>query len=225
MKLTKEQIQEIDDYITACDIKWYDVKMELVDHFATSLEGKLEENPIVDFKQAIIDEHKSFSDQGFKKLLNTKTKAVEKQFYKQVFKHLKLFFTLPKIFISASIFYGLVLLMNIFENKENFFIFLTAILLTLVVQLLLRITSYKKNNKTPFLILNRTNIFLQLFNGIMIIFSNITSFRTEESFYNSTYNYVQIGIFVLIILFYWCAEYVFFMNKKYVKTNYPEIAI
>ena len=225
MKLTTEQIQQIDDYIAACDIKWYDVKMELVDHFATSLESKMEENPTLDFKEAIVNEHKSFSDQGFKKLLKTKTKAVEKQFYKQVFRHLKSFFTLPKIFISASIFYGLVLLLNLFKNKEYLFLGLTFILLAIVVQLLLRITSYKKNNRTPFLILDRTNIFLQLFNGIMIIFSNITSFRTEESFNNSTFNYIQLGVFVLIILFYWCAEYVFFMNKKYVKINYPEIAI
>ncbi len=225
MKLTKEQIQQIDDYIVACDIKWYDVKMELVDHFATSLEEKLEENPTLDFKQTIVNEHKSFSDQGFKKLLNTKTKAVEKQFYKQVFKHLKSFFKLPKIFISVSIFYGLLLLMNLVENKEYFFVVLTIILLAIIIQVFARIMAYNNNKKTPFLILDRTSIFLQLFNGIMIIFSNITSFRTEESFNNSAYNYIQLGIFVLIILFYWCAEYVFFMNKKYVKTNYPEIAI
>ena len=225
MKLTTEQIQQIDNYITACDIKWYDVKMELVDHFATSLEEKLEENPTLDFKQAIVNEHKSFSDQGFKKLLNTKTKAVEKQFYKQVFKHLKSFFKLPKIFISVSIFYGLLLLMNLVENKEYFFVVLTIILLAIVVQLLFRMNAYKKNHKIPFLILKRTRSNFQLFYISMVLFSNITTLRTEESFNNSTYNYIQLGIFVLIILFYWCAEYVFFMNKKYVKTNYPEIAI
>ena len=59
----------------------------------------------------------------------------------------------------------------------------------------------------------------------MIIFSNITNFRTEESFLNSRYNYIQLAIFVLVILFYWCAEYVYSKNKQYVKTNYPQIAI
>lgn len=225
MKLTQEQVQQIDNYIYACGVKWYDVKMELVDHFANSLEHKLEENPTLDFKQAIINEHKSFSNNGFKKLLNTKTNAVEKQFYKQVFLHLKSFFKLPKIFISASIFYVLVLIMNLFSNKENFFIGLTFIVFAIIVVLIVRMLKEKKKKETRFLILNKTDIFIQLFNGLMIMFSNITNFRTEESFNNSTYNYIQLAIFVLLMLFYWCAEYVFLKNKKYVKINYPEIAI
>lgn len=225
MKLTPDQIQQIDDYIAACDIKWYDVRMELLDHFATSLEEKLEENPTLDFKQAIVNEHKSFSDQGFKKLLNTTTKAVEKQFYKQVFLHLKSFFKLPKIFISASIFYALVLIMNQFSNKENLFIGLTYVFFAIIIVLCFRVLKENKSKKPRFLILNKTNNFIQLFNILMILFLNITNLRTEESFYNSTFNYIQLAIFVLLMLFYWCAEYVFFMNKKYVKSNYPEIAI
>lgn len=225
MKLTPTQIQQIETYITACGIEWYDVKMELVDHFATSLETKLDKNPKLDFKQAIINEHKSFSDRGFKKLLNTKTKAVEKQFYKQVFKHLKSFFKLPKIIISAGFFYGLVLIMNLFSNKENFFLGLTYVFFAITIVLFFRVLKEKKNKKTRFLILNKTNNFIQLFNVLMLLFLNITNFRTEDSFNNPAYNYIQIGVFVIMMLFYWCVEYVFSMNKKYVKTNFPEIAI
>lgn len=225
MKLSKEHIQQIELYIDSCGIKYYDVKMELVDHFATSLEEKLEVNPTIDFKQAIVNEHKSFSDNGFKELLSNKTKAVEKQFYKQVFIHLKAFFKLPKIIISASIFYGLVLIMNLFENKENYFLVLTLIIFIVVVQLFARITSYDNRKKTPFLLLDRTTVYIQLLYGIMIIFSNITSLRTESSFNNPIYNYIQLSLFVLLILFYWCSEYVFLKNKNYVKKNYPEIAI
>jgi len=225
MKLTKEQIKQIEDYIEACGVKWYEVKMELVDHFATSLEKKLKKNSNVDIKQAIVNEHKNFSNQGFKKLLNIKTKAVENQFYKQVFKNLKSFFKLPKIFISASIFYGLVLILNLFENKEYFFLGLTFILMIIVVQLLVRMAIYKKKKITSFLILDRTRFYFNLFNLTMLTFSNITTIRSEKSFSNPIYNYIELGIFVLILLFYWCAEYVFFMNKKYVKTHYPEIAI
>ena len=225
MKLSEKQIQLIENYIAASGIKWYDVKMEIVDHFATSLEEKLEKNPQLDFKQAITSEHKSFSNQGFKKLLNSKTKAVEKQFYKQVFIHLKSFFELPKIFISASIFYLLLLIMNLFENKEYFFSGLTMFGFIIVIQLMVRIFRKKKSNNPPFLILDKTIIFLQLFNFLVILFSSITSFRTEDSFNNATYNYVQLAVFVLMMLFYWCSEFVFSKNKNYVKTNYPEIAI
>ncbi|HSQ47405.1 MAG TPA: hypothetical protein VLM44_10875, partial [Lutibacter sp.] len=72
MKLSKEQIQQIDRYIAACGIEWIEVSAELVDHFANSLEEKLAINPTLDFMQAIHAEHKSLSDNGFKKLLETK---------------------------------------------------------------------------------------------------------------------------------------------------------
>ena len=74
-------------------------------------------------------------------------------------------------------------------------------------------------------IMDKAIIILNSSYGIFINFSNITVLRTEESFNNVNYNYIQIGIFVLLMLFYWCAEYVFSMNKKYIKANYPEIAI
>ena len=225
MKLTSEQIQQIEDYIAACGIKWYDVKMELVDHFASSLENKLKENSALDFKQAIVNEHKSFSDVGFKKLLNTKTKAVEKQFYKQVFKQMRSFFKIPKIIISAGLFYGLVLLMNLFSNIEYFFMGLTFVLFSITIVMLIRISKEKNKGKTQFLILDKTTLYFQLFNFLVILFSSSINFRTENSFNNVTYNYIHIGVFVLLLLFYWCAEYVFLKNKKYVTTNYLEIAI
>ena len=225
MKLTKEQILEVENYIAACGIKWYDVKMELVDHFANSLEHKLDENPTLDFKQAIINEHKNFSDRGFEKLLKTKTKAVEKQFYKQLFKQMQSFFKLPKIIISAGFFYGLVLLMNLFSNIEYFFMGLTFVLFSITIVMLIRISKEKNKGKTQFLILDKTTLYFQLFNFLVILFSSSINFRTENSFNNVTNNYIHIGVFVLILLFYWCAEYVFLKNKQYVKTNYTEIAI
>ena len=225
MKLNKEQIDQIDNYIVACGIKWYDVRAELVDHFANSLENKLDENSSLDFKQAIINEHKKFSDCGFKKLLKTKIEAVEKQFYKQIFKHMKSFFKFPKIIISISVFFALTLIMNYVSNKEYFFMGLTTSLFLVVIVLLFRIKPKKRTKIKSFLILNRTNLFLQLFIFLVILFSSLTNMRTEESFSNSTYNYIHLGIFVMFLLFYWCAEYVFSENKKYVKINYPEIAI
>jgi len=225
MKLTKEQIQQIDDYILACGIKWFDVRAELVDHFATSLENKLDETSKLDFKQTIIIEHKSFSDVGFKKLLEIKKKAVEKQFYTQVFTHLKTFFKLPKVIISISVFYVLTLIMNYVSNKEYFFEGLTAILFLVAIVFFIRIAIEKREKKESFLILNRTTFFVQLFNFLVILFSNIRIFRTEASYLNTTYNYIHLGIFVLLLFFYWSSEYVFFMNKKYVQKQYPQIAI
>ena len=45
MELNKEQIQQIESYLQSCGVNWFDVRIELVDHFANNLENKLEINP------------------------------------------------------------------------------------------------------------------------------------------------------------------------------------
>lgn len=92
MELTKAQIQEIDVYISACGIHYYDVKAEIVDHFATILEAKLAKNPLLDFKKEMVNIHIHFSENGFSEFVNEKTKAVKKRFYKESFWHFLSFF-------------------------------------------------------------------------------------------------------------------------------------
>lgn len=104
MELTKEQLLQIDNYIFVCGIQFYDVRTEVVDHFANILEQKLDENPDLNFKRVIENIHRNFSDRGFSNLLKEKTKSVEKKFYKSSFKHLITFFKLPKIIISMALF-------------------------------------------------------------------------------------------------------------------------
>ena len=106
MELSKEQLLQIDNYIFSCGIKFYDVRAEIVDHFANILEEKLAKNPTLDFKKEIINIHRNFSNAGFKKLLKEKQKSVSKKFYKQSLKHLSTFFKLPKIIITIALFYS-----------------------------------------------------------------------------------------------------------------------
>ncbi|WP_299666968.1 hypothetical protein [uncultured Polaribacter sp.] len=121
IELTKEQLLQIDNYMYVCGIQYYDVRTEIVDHFANILEQKLAKNPDLNFKREIENIHRNFSDRGFSKLLKEKTKSVQKKFYKASFKHFITFFKLPKIKISVGLFYGLYVLMNWFVVKDDFF--------------------------------------------------------------------------------------------------------
>ena len=69
MKLTNEQVLQIDNYVSNSGIKYYDVKNEIIDHFATILEQKLAENPKLDFKQEIANIQDSFSATGTSHLM------------------------------------------------------------------------------------------------------------------------------------------------------------
>lgn len=164
MELSKEQIQQIDSYIKSCGVEWYDVRVELVDHFANNLEKKLQFSPKLDFKQAITDEHKSFGDKGFNSLLTIKINEVEKKFFKDSFKYLVSFFKIPNIILSVISFWVLSKLIHLFDNKEVFFQILTGILFIIMTQLLVRVLISNQKKGKKFLALNRGNNFLQLTN-------------------------------------------------------------
>ena len=222
MELTKEQLLQIDNYIFSCGIKFYDVRAEIVDHFANILEQSLEENPTLNFKQEIINIHKNFSENGFKKLLKEKTKSVQKRFYKASLKHLITFFRFPKIIVSGGFFYFLILIMNLVEDKEVFFSILSFILLFLGFRLLFNV-NMRNSNKQTFLVLNMTLNFFNSFYLLVMIFNFSASHRIIGSFFNFTDNYIYLGIFTLLILFYWSGEYVYYQNKKEVIKQYPNL--
>ena len=46
LKLTKEQITYIDDYLKHHKVKYWDIRIELLDHIVTTVEEKLTETPI-----------------------------------------------------------------------------------------------------------------------------------------------------------------------------------
>ena len=79
MELTKQQLLQIDNYIYVCGIKYYDVRTEIVDHFANILEQKLDKNPNLNLKKEIVNIHRNFSGRGFSKLLKQKTKSRVKE--------------------------------------------------------------------------------------------------------------------------------------------------
>jgi hypothetical protein len=225
MDVSKEQLLQIDNYIFVCGIQFYNVRTEIVDHFANILEQKLANNPALDFKQEIINIHKNFSDNGFKKLLKEKTKWVTKKFYKQTLKHFIAFFKLPKIILSVALFCLLYLLMHVFENKEYFFLWAHGFTLLLVANIAYQNWKNKGKERETFLVLNKTDHFIQIVNFVFILFNTLTNFRNDQSFLNPAHNNIHLSVFVVLLLFYWSGEAVFSQNKKEIKKQYPNILV
>ncbi|UAM97663.1 hypothetical protein K8354_15370 [Polaribacter litorisediminis] len=225
MELTKEQLLQIHNYIYVCGIKHYDVRTEIVDHFANILEPKLDENPDLHFKKEIENIHRNFSDRGFSKLLEEKTKSVTKKFYKQSLHHLTTFFKLPKIIITVGLFFVLFQIMSLFKDTKTFFDVLITILIFSYLLNISVIFYRKKNKKESFLVLDKSNHFNVVALNLYQLFHLGNSFRSKESFLNADYNNIQLAIFVMILLFFWSGEYVYYQNKKLVKEQYPNIIV
>lgn len=224
MELSKEQLLQIDNYVVVCGIKYYDVRTEIVDHFATILEKKLDEIPDLNFKVAIENIYINFSDKGFSNLLEEKTKAAQKRFYKQSLQHLITFFKLPKIILTGVFICLLFFAMNYVDNKDAFFGVLSFILIFLGLRLLFNV-NIRDTKKETFLVLNMTMRFFNVFYLFVMIFNFFTNGRNEESYSNNTLNTIEVICFIVLLLFYWSGEYVYYQNKKIVKEQYPNIVV
>lgn len=104
-QLTKAEIQELFDLFKSHAIEYYDVQLEILDHYATSIEEIWETEPTLSFNDAKNRVYKEFWD--FKDLEKTKRKILEKKYEKEFLTEIKSWFTLPKILLY--ILFGIVI--------------------------------------------------------------------------------------------------------------------
>ncbi|WP_225035896.1 hypothetical protein [Winogradskyella sp. SM1960] len=114
MKLTKEEIKFIDNYLIKNEVKFWDVRLELLDHIVSAVEDKMA-NDGISFNEALLEIHRGFGNQfiefgvskdrifekglyqsniGFKKFTRNKQKELGRKYRKMTWNHLKTkFFT------------------------------------------------------------------------------------------------------------------------------------
>ena len=61
MKLTKEEIKFIDNYLIRNEIKFWDVRLELLDHIISAVEDKMT-NDGTSFNEALLEVHRGFGN-------------------------------------------------------------------------------------------------------------------------------------------------------------------
>lgn len=120
MKVNQAQIQTLYAFTRKHFVEWYDVQTELVDHLANGIEEQWQENPNLNFDEALKNEFKKFGVFGFSEVVEQKTNALEKHYRKEVWKCLKEFFKLPKIILTSFSVWVLFIAMQLFENKNSF---------------------------------------------------------------------------------------------------------
>lgn len=221
MELEKEQLKQIDSYLNTCHISFEDVKKELIDHFASILEVKLQENPTLNFQEELQQIHKNFGENWFKTLLDEKKKSITRQFYKSTFTELKQFFRIPKIVIT--VFFSLVLwqIIEQLSDKATFFNILSFVLVFLGFRLLFLI-NIRNSTKRHFLTLEITEHFFNSFYVCVMIFNFLVRFE-KETFNNPFFTIPLLFAFIILALFYCCGEFVFYKKRKELLALYKPI--
>ena len=164
MKLTKEQIQYIEDYLKHHKVKYWDIRIELLDHIVTTVEDKITQG--ITFDDAMIEVHKSFGNSlkmlwntgieysifangdGFKSLILTKRKQINKKYRRLYFKEIINFLKpIKHLFFIVSLFYlNYLLFQNVnykIFKRVNSIVFVLPMVFFLVYSFRLFITKNK----------------------------------------------------------------------------------
>jgi len=226
MTLSKGQIQDLDAYFCSCGIEWYDVRLELIDHFANILESQLEKQPNLNFKEAIITIHKSFGTTGFKQLLESKTKIVEKQFYKSAFKYFIGFFKLPRIILTITTYWTLIKLSGFIDIKKMLFYVFLLLVLYVLAKIIYRFIKSRNFKNESFLKLNQGIQYLfMIYNVLIFINSASLGLKSGINENSISFTYSIIGLYVILILFLISCEYVYYHLKQDIKKQFPNLKL
>jgi hypothetical protein len=106
-KINDLHLQQLYAFTQKHYIEFYDVQNELVDHLANGIEAQWQQDSNLSFETALRREFKKFGVFGFMGVLEQKTKAMSKQYYKYLWQFTLEWFKLPKIALTISLFIGI----------------------------------------------------------------------------------------------------------------------
>jgi hypothetical protein len=104
-KLSQDQIRQLYAFTRQHYVEYYDLQTELVDHLANGIELQMQEKPTLSFDDALQNEFKKFGIFGFSDIVDKRSWALEKKYWKLIWKEFLSFFGIPKIIISLAIVY------------------------------------------------------------------------------------------------------------------------
>ena len=165
MKLSKDQIKYIDDYLKHHKFKYWDIRFEVLDHIVNTVEDKMEQG--ITFDDAMIEVHQSFGNSmkmfwntgieysifangdGYKNLIRSKKNELNKKYRNLMFKEFKNFFKSVRNTVLLLIFIMIdIKLFNILEHKQFLRINLLLFGVALLVSVFYLVKFYIKNNKS-----------------------------------------------------------------------------
>ena len=99
-QVSEAQIEQLFQFLRQKYVRYYDVQIELVDHFASAIEAMWEENPSMTFQQGIDRVYGEFPITGFSNLITEKSQGIQNRIKKHTWKAVKAYLTIPKISLT-----------------------------------------------------------------------------------------------------------------------------
>ncbi len=199
MKLTKQQIQYIDSYLSSSGISYLDLRMELLDHFVLATEDEMI-NANVDFEEALkmvalsfgnkisskyvldkkewkwkIEENKQ-TNEGFQKLIKEKRKQIHWSQQRELFKiALSFLIKTPKNIIAFGIIFCLYFATTTLDFATIKLLLLFSVAIPQIAQFFFHFKKYKKmiSGENVLSVMALPSLFLYMFSVVdEILFEN-----------------------------------------------------
>lgn len=151
MKLITQQIGYVSNYIQSFDIKWYELQVELTDHFVSIMEEIWDEDPELTFHQVKYRAEQRFGRNYFKKVEKERKMILQKEYNRQMRKMVADFLKFPKII--GSILLGILIytVSFYFENPHKYIAGFFGLLYLFAIPLLYGWFKNRKINGERFL--------------------------------------------------------------------------
>lgn len=216
MELTKEQIQQINNYLKEAGIKYWDIRIEMIDHFASKVENNTielnEESLKKEFGHGYISSNK----------IQTRLKAINEKYRNLFLQEIISFFkSFRGLFIALGLFIVEYLLFHFLDikifKKVNMVLFLSVAAFAVLysLKLLLKDRYSVHLNQAIFYVM----ISFLIFNLPFQLLNDGGIFKTEPT----TYAFVLAIIVPLNLIFTYCGYVVFYRTQKYYNSIYNKL--
>ncbi|RED46427.1 hypothetical protein DFQ10_101197 [Winogradskyella eximia] len=213
MKLTKEEIQFIDNYLIKNEVKFWDVRLELLDHIVSAVEDKMT-NDGISFNEALLEVHRGFGNQfiefgvpkdkifekglyqsniGFKKFTRKKQRELGKGYNRMFLKLIKQSFLDIKFYLELITLSVVVFMVYSFSPKYAAFTSLGIMCIPFIYVSLLGI---KNSFSLKSLSLNMSINFMSLW---ILIPTNVLNILNLSKDVNQETNYEYLLFFFAIM--------------------------
>ncbi|HLS30041.1 MAG TPA: hypothetical protein VK021_04230 [Flavobacteriaceae bacterium] len=104
-KVSQQEIEKLYQFTRQHYVEYFDLQTELVDHLATGMEENWSENPEMNFEENLQKEFEKFGVYGFMHVIESHQKAMNKKYWKILWRETKSELANPKIlFFSLLLF-------------------------------------------------------------------------------------------------------------------------
>lgn len=148
--LTQEQIDSLFAFCRRHSVRYYDVQVELVDHFANAIEDILKRDSSKSFDQARDEVYKSFGFGGFKTIIQEKIQAVRRNHRREMWNTFKSLFRMPLLVFTLMVLLIEIIAIHILEREQFLIALFTGAAICFFV-FIIRVVQIKKRQKESLL--------------------------------------------------------------------------